>query len=83
MNQENKRYASIAAIIGAAFVILAVGGSFFTSRHMNKTADDHAMSAGRPGDASPNLIQEQQLDKSARGPSTSGAPATATVPAAR
>jgi hypothetical protein len=72
-----------ATIVAGAFLLLALGGSFVTSRHMNKTADEQAMSAGRPGDAQPDGLQEQQLDKSARGPSTTGAPATATVPAAR
>ena len=83
MTPENKRNMSIAAFIGGAFLLLAVGGSLITSRHMNKTADEHAMSSGRPGDAKPNLIQEQQNDKSARGVSTTGAPASATVPPAR
>jgi hypothetical protein len=44
---------SIAAAIGAAFIVLAVAGSFFTSHKMNRTADEHGMSAGRPGSKHP------------------------------
>ena len=62
----------IVAVIGVVFALFAIGGSFLTAAHMNKTADNHDMSAGRPSDEKPNLIQEQQSDKSARGPSTTG-----------
>jgi hypothetical protein len=82
MDQERKKNLSIAALIGAAFLVIAVGGSLITSRHMNKTADDNAMSSGRTGDASPNLVQEQS-NNSARGPATTGSAETATVPPAR
>jgi flagellar basal body-associated protein FliL len=79
MNMSNKTI--IVTIVLALVVILAMVGSFRTSGNMNKTADEHEMSAGRPSDPAPNLIQEQQTDKSARGPATTGGPATATVPA--
>jgi hypothetical protein len=82
MKPESKNI-SIAAITGAAFIVLVVAGSFFTSHHMNKTADDHDMSAGRSGDARPNLIQEQQNKKSTRDQSTTGALDRPTIPPAR
>jgi hypothetical protein len=72
-------------IIGAvalAFIVLAFGGSYVTSRHMNTTADIHDMSAGRPGDAVPNGLQEQQNAPAARGPSTTGANPNSSVPPA-
>ena len=75
---------SVAAAVAAAFVILAVAGSFFTSHKMNRTADEHAMSAGRPGEATPNGLQEYQKDKAARGPTTTGSnPNSAVPPASR
>jgi len=73
---------SLASLVAAGFVLLAVGGSFFVARQMNTTADQHSMSAGRPGDASPNLIQEQQNDRSARGPTTTGSNQNSAVPPA-
>ena len=73
---------SIAAAIGAAFIVLAVAGSFFTSHKMNRTADEHGMSAGRPGEATPNGLQEYQNDKAARGPSTTGSNPSGSVPPA-
>jgi hypothetical protein len=72
-------------IVGAAavlFIVLVVGGSYLTSRDMNRTADTHGMSAGRPGDASPNLIQEHQNAPSARGSTTFGANSNSSVPPA-
>jgi len=88
MIEDNPRRANrstiwLFATAAAMFVVLAVAGAFITSRHMNSTADIHAMSAGRPGDAEPNGIQEQQNDKSARGPETTGSaiPNTAVPPA--
>jgi hypothetical protein len=72
----------IVAVIGVVFVLFAMGGSFFTARHMNQTADTHGMSAGRPGEEKPNLIQEQQNDKSARGPATTGQNTPSPVPPA-
>lgn len=75
---QNKVY--LAAAVGVVFLILALGGSFITTRQMNRTADEHAMSAGRPGDAAPNLIQEQQNDKSARGSSATGQTTGSNVP---
>jgi hypothetical protein len=80
MNPQTKKSTSIAAILGAAFIILALAGSFFTSRQMNRTADDHAMSAGRPADAVPNAIQEQQNASAARGATTTGANPNSSVP---
>jgi hypothetical protein len=71
------------AAIAAVFIVLAITGSFFTSNHMNKTADTHATSAGRPGDPVPNGLQEQQNSPAARGPSTTGANPDSNVPPAR
>jgi hypothetical protein len=51
---------------------------------MNETADSHAMSSGRSGDAPPNVLQEQQASPEARGPSTTGRnPDSAVPPASR
>jgi len=82
MKPPTKTDLSGAAIIAAAFIVLALAGSFFTSRQMNNTADQQAMSAGRPGDAPPNLLQEQKSDQPPQGAPT-GKPQTATVPPAR
>lgn len=73
---------SIAAVVAAVFIVLAVTGSVFTSNKMNRTADEHAMSAGRPGEATPNGLQEFQNDKAARGPSTTGSNPNSSVPPA-
>ena len=71
-NETKRRsWVVIAISVAVAFVVLAFGGSFYVSHHMNKTADIHNMSAGRPGDAYPNRINEQSA-ASARGRSTSG-----------
>ena len=70
------------AIIGAAFVLLAVVGGIVTTRHMNKTADVHGMSAGRSGDALPNRISDQD-DASAGGSSTTGTTTSNVPPASR
>lgn len=70
------------AAIAVVFMLFAMGGSFYVSRHMNRTADIHQSSAGRPGDEKPNLIQEQQNDKSARSPSTTGQNTPSPVPPA-
>src|SRR5436190_23514060 len=78
MTPETKRQLSTAALIGGAFVLLALGGSFYTSRNMNKTADAQAMSEGRRGDSSPNLLQDQRPDQLAQG--AASAPQTSTVP---
>ena len=89
MIENNSRRANrstiwLLATAAAMFVVLAVAGGFITSRHMNSTADMHAMSAGRTGDAKPNGIQEQQNDKSARGTETIGSALSNTaVPPAR
>ena len=75
---------AIAAAVTGAFIVLAVAGSFLTSYKMNRTADEHAMSAGRPGEATPNGLQEFQNDKAARGPTTTGSnPNSAVPPASR
>jgi hypothetical protein len=73
---------SLAAAVGAAFIVLAITGSFFTSRQMNRTADEHAMSSGRPGDEKPNGLQEFQHDETARGPATTGSNPNSPVPPA-
>jgi hypothetical protein len=57
-----------AGIIALLFIVLALVGSFVVSRQMNKTADNHSMSAGRSGDQYPNRINEQST-RSARGSS--------------
>ena len=72
----------IAAAVASAFIVLAIAGSFFTSHKMNRTADEHAMSAGRPGEATPNGLQEFQNDKAARGPTTTGSNPNSSVPPA-
>jgi hypothetical protein len=77
-----KRNIWLVAAAACGFILLATIGGFVTARHMNKTADEQAMSAGRPGDAKPNLLQEQQTDKSARGPSTTGSNPSSSVPPA-
>jgi len=75
---------SIAAAVASAFIVLAVAGSYLTSHKMNRTADEHAMSAGRPGEATPNGLQEFQNDRAARGPTTTGSnPNSAVPPASR
>jgi hypothetical protein len=75
-----------AAIAAAVFLLIAVVGSFVTARHMNVTADIHNMSAGRSGDAAPNVIQtrqdNKQDNKSAKGPATTGANPNNAVPPA-
>ena len=72
----------IVAAVALAFIVIAIGGSVFTSKQMNRAADSHATSAGRTGDPAPNALQEQQDDKSARGPSTTGSN-SAVPPASR
>jgi hypothetical protein len=85
MKTERSSYSKlgIAAAVAAAFVLLAIGGSVFTSRQMNNAADIHAGSAGRPGDPMPNATQEQQDKASARGVQTNGMTSNSSVPPAR
>ena len=45
---------AVAAAVASAFIVLALAGSFFTSHKMNRTAEEHAMSAGRLGEATSN-----------------------------
>jgi hypothetical protein len=78
---SRKQLFLIAAVV-AVFVLVAIGGSIITTLNMNKGADEHGMSAGRSGDAYPNAIQEHQMDRSARGPSTSGSKTEGAVPPA-
>ena len=73
---------AIAAAVAGAFIILALGGSFLTSHKMNRAADQHAMSAGRRGEATPNGLQEFQNDKAARRPTTTGSNSNSSVPPA-
>jgi len=87
MIEENIRNAKkstvwLIATAAATFLVLAVVGGFLTARHMNNTADQHAMSAGRPGDERPNALQEFQNDKAARGPTNAGANRNSAVPPA-
>lgn len=65
MLTKNKIF--LAAAAGVLFIAIAIGGSVFTSRQMNKAADEHGASSGRPGDPKPNALQEFQHDPSARG----------------
>jgi hypothetical protein len=72
-------------VIVALFICAILGiavGMFMTKGYMNQTADTHGMSAGRSGDPAPNLIQEQQDKKSARGLNTTGANPDSSVPPA-
>jgi hypothetical protein len=78
MQRETKRNVSLVATIGAAFILFAVVGGAITTRHMNKTADEHGMSAGRPGDALPNRINDQSA-ASAKG-ATTGSNSDSAVP---
>lgn len=55
-----------AAIAAVIFIVIAIGGSIFTSYQMNKTADTHSMSAGRTGDARPNLPSDQDPARGSR-----------------
>jgi hypothetical protein len=71
----------IALGIAVAFIVLAIGGSFFTSHKMNMAADQTNSSAGRPGDPPPNTVDEQSTE-SARGPSTTGSKTQGAVPPA-
>jgi len=73
---------AVAAAVASAFIVLALAGSFFTSHKMNRTAEEHAMSAGRLGEATPNGLQEFQNDKAARGPTTTGSNPNSSVPPA-
>lgn len=70
MERQTRKNLSIAAMVAAVFVVLAIGGSIFTSRQMNRTADEHAMSSGISGEGKPNGLQEFQNDKAARGSAT-------------
>jgi hypothetical protein len=80
---QNTRNMWLVAAVGFFFVVLAVGGSIMTTRHMNETATLHDTSAGREGDPRPNTLQNQQNDEAARGRSTTGAGAGSVPPAAR
>jgi hypothetical protein len=60
---------AVAALAGG-FILLAGIGSFITASKMNQTADSHAMSSGRSGDAPPNVRQDQQATPEAPGAST-------------
>ena len=70
------------AVAAVLFVFAALIGSAYVSRNMNKAADEHGMSAGRSNDARPNGLQEQQMDKAARGQSTTGSKTEGAVPPA-
>jgi hypothetical protein len=79
---QNNRNMWLVAVVGILFVVLAVGGSVMTTRHMNETATVHETSAGREGDPQPNTLQDQQSDEAARGTSTTGAGRDSAVPPA-
>jgi hypothetical protein len=79
--QNNKMW--LVAAISAVFILIAIGGSVITSRQMNTAADQHAGSAGRPGDPLPNVRQERNdPPATAPGSSTNGANAGAAAPTA-
>jgi hypothetical protein len=77
-----RNYSVLAAAVAGVFVVLAIAGSVLTSRQMNRIADEHGMSSGRPGDGKPNGVQEFQNDESARGPTTTGSNTSSAVPPA-
>lgn len=68
----NRSTVWLVATAAAMFVVLAVTGGIISSHHMNSTAEMHGMSAGRAGNEKPNVTQEQQNEKSARGLETTG-----------
>jgi hypothetical protein len=81
--QNNRMW--LVAAISAVFILFAIGGSVITSRQMNMAADQHAGSAGRPGDPAPNVRQEKNdppATAPAPGSSTNGANAGAAAPTA-
>src|SRR5687767_253840 len=81
---QNTRNMWLIAAVGVFFVVLAIGGSVLTTRHMNETATAHDSSAGREGEPRPNTLQDQQNGETARGRSTTGAGRdSATPPATR
>jgi hypothetical protein len=56
-------------LIGFVIVVAGlVAGGVYTSHHMDQTADTHGMSAGRPGDAKPNLIDDKTAPSKQRSP---------------
>jgi uncharacterized membrane protein len=69
----------LVGIIAAVFLAVAVAGSAVISHRMDQTA---AESGSSTSGKSPNGIQEQQTDRSARGPSTSGSSTQGAVPPA-
>jgi hypothetical protein len=71
----------LVAAVGAFFIVLAIGGSVLTTRHMNETATVQDGSAGRTGDPRPNTLQDQE-NAAAPGASTTGAGRTSAVPPA-
>ena len=83
MNSKRLLMAVVAA--GVLALLIAAGSMLHSGSKMNSTADNNpGMSAGRSGDPAPNGIQEQQDEKSARGPGTTGAnPDTSVPPASR
>jgi hypothetical protein len=80
MQSTSKMWMIVA--VGAFFVVLAVTGSFLTTRHMNETATAHDSSTGRSGEPRPNTLQDQQNTEAARGPSTTGSTTGGSVPPA-
>jgi hypothetical protein len=60
-------------VAGAFFVVLAVTGSFLTTRHMNETATAHGISAGRHGEPRHSTLQDQSTTGSSGGGSASPA----------
>ena len=77
-NERKMRSSVTAAVmITVGFAVFAFGGSFFVSHQMNKSADIHAGSAGRPGDPMPNRINEHPASD-ARGAPAGSNPGAAT-----
>jgi hypothetical protein len=85
MRQQTNPVNWAVAAVAVGFILLAGIGSFITASKMNQTADSHAMSSGRSGDAPPNALQEQQASPEAQGasPTTGRNPDSAVPPASR
>jgi len=79
MPQGNSRMWVLAGVVALVFLAVAVVGSTVISHQMDQVA---AESGSSTSGKAPNGIQEQEIDRSARGPSTSGSPTQGAVPPA-
>lgn len=72
VSMQNKL--SIGALAGVLiFLAVVIAGGFYTSHRMNVTAEIHATSAGRPGDAKPDMIDDKPDPSKPRSPASPGA----------